>query len=128
VIRRWRLTPLVLVTALVGCACSRGELPALDAGAGVTATPAPPAPAEAAPAPVNAGGAETSPGLLNLDASPWANITLDGRSLGDTPLSNVRVSPGAHVIVGTNPENGKTVRRSITVVAGRTQALRLDMH
>jgi len=152
--RRRGLTPVLLVLAAIvfgagafysagaGAPVVAAPLAALDAGATAAVALVPPAPEpEAAPQPFDAGvpeavplavpvavvAVDTAPGLLNLDASPWANITLDGRSLGETPLANVRVSAGAHLIVATNPENGKSVRRSITVVAGRTQALRLDL-
>ncbi|MCU0673225.1 MAG: protein kinase [Myxococcota bacterium] len=62
--------------------------------------PAPPAVAE-----------ET--GWLSLDATPWATVALDGRSLGHTPLMRVEVPAGEHELVLENPERG--IRRVYVV-------------
>lgn len=88
-----------------------------------------PAPIEAPVEAVDAGhiAVDSSPGLLTIDASPWANITLDGRPLGETPLANVRVSPGVHTISATNPENQKTIRKTVMVGAGRSLPVRFDL-
>jgi hypothetical protein len=34
--------------------------------------------------------------LLNVNARPWANVWLDGRAVGETPLANLRVPVGEH--------------------------------
>ena len=66
-------------------------------------------------------------GRLSIDAAPWAMISLDGQPLGETPLADVRVALGAHTLVGTNPETGKTVRQKVTVSASKPLAVRLDL-
>lgn len=69
----------------------------------------------------------TAPGLLTIEASPWAKLTLDGRDLGETPRADVPVSPGVHQLVATCPDTGKTVRRRLNVVSGRPLQIRLDL-
>jgi len=43
---------------------------------------------------------ETSsePGKFSIDSAPYATIYLDGNKLGDTPLYNLKVSPGRHQV------------------------------
>lgn len=59
-------------------------------------------------------------GTLSLNATPWAEVFLDGRSLGETPLGNVQVPAGRHDLVWRHPELG--VKRSTVIVGARTPA------
>ena len=59
-------------------------------------------------------------GTLSLNATPWAEVFIDGRSLGMTPLGNVQVPVGRHDLVWRHPELG--VKRSTVVVGARTPA------
>jgi serine/threonine-protein kinase len=68
-------------------------------------------PERAAPAEVEVAEVET--GWLSLDATPWATVSLDGRSLGHTPLMRVEVPAGEHELVLENPERG--IRRVYVV-------------
>jgi serine/threonine-protein kinase len=54
---------------------------------------------------------------MNVNAVPWANVWVDGRSLGETPLANVQVTPGTHEIVFRHPELGERRIRA-TVESG----------
>ena len=63
-------------------------------------------------------------GSLSVNALPWAEVELDGRSLGVTPLANVAVKIGRHEIVWRHPQLGER-RRSIEVTA--TSAVRIGM-
>jgi serine/threonine protein kinase len=47
-------------------------------------------------------------GILNLAAAPWANVSLNGRNLGVTPLLNLRLPVGVHQLNLSNPELGKS--------------------
>lgn len=91
----------------------------IDAG---SATPEPAA-AQVAPAPV----VNRTPGALALEATPWAEVELDGKSIGETPLANVPVAPGAHTLLFKNPENGKAVKRVVQVHPGQRLSLRVDV-
>ncbi|MBK9000223.1 MAG: PEGA domain-containing protein [Myxococcales bacterium] len=78
--------------------------------------PAPAQPAHPAPAVVRSAAA---PARLNLNAVPAANVVLDGRPVGRTPLMGLKVSPGGHTIVFIGPEGARAVRSTV-VGAGRT--------
>jgi capsular exopolysaccharide synthesis family protein len=54
-------------------------------------------------------------GALTLDALPWADVWIDGRRMGATPIRDVAVPIGAHEVVFRHPELGE--RRSTVVVA-----------
>jgi hypothetical protein len=90
-----------------------------------TATSAPvPAPAPAsAPAPV----VSAEPGLLNLDTTPWSNVSVGGRALGTTPLVGVSLPAGTHTLVLTNPELGIKTTYRVTIGSGRTTARRIGL-
>lgn len=55
---------------------------------------------------------------LNVNAIPAANVVLDGRPVGSTPLMGLKVSPGPHTVVLIG-KGGRAVR-SITVAPGKT--------
>jgi eukaryotic-like serine/threonine-protein kinase len=38
----------------------------------------------------------TEPALLSINAIPWGSVYVDGRPVGNTPLIDVTLSPGAH--------------------------------
>lgn len=56
-------------------------------------------------------------GLLNANAQPWAQVTIDGRAIGDTPLANIAVPVGEHDVVFRHPQLGEQ-RQRVTVKAG----------
>lgn len=57
-------------------------------------------------------------GTLSVNALPWADVTIDGRAIGTTPLANIRVPIGSHEIVWRHPELGE--RRQTVAVGGDT--------
>jgi hypothetical protein len=57
---------------------------------------------------------------LNINSTPSTMIVLDGRPMGKTPLSGVKVSPGAHTIVFIGPD-GKRKVGTATVKPGATR-------
>lgn len=63
---------------------------------------------------------------LNVNASPWANVWLDGRPIGETPLANLRVPAGEHELIFRHPDLGE--RRVLAVVeAGGTTRVTVDL-
>lgn len=50
---------------------------------------------------------ELPQGTVNLNASPWAEVWLDGRRIGETPIGNLSVPIGPHEIVFRHPELGE---------------------
>ncbi|BDG01721.1 serine/threonine-protein kinase [Anaeromyxobacter oryzae] len=75
------------------------------------ATPAPtpvstppvihPAPVKAAPAPSDA----TSPGLLHVTSPSWAYVSVDGRPVGETPMT-IPLPPGRYRVRASHPRHG----------------------
>lgn len=56
-------------------------------------------------------------GTLSVNALPWADVSIDGRSVGTTPLANVRLPIGLHEIVWRHPELGER-RETVSVTGG----------
>jgi hypothetical protein len=65
-------------------------------------------------------------GTLNLNATPWAEVFVDGDSVGETPLGNVQVPIGPRTIVFRHPQLGEQTRR-LLITAGSTQRLGVDL-
>jgi hypothetical protein len=65
-------------------------------------------------------------GRLAINAVPWAEAFVDGRSVGETPIGNVQVPIGPHQIVFRHPQLGE---RSIwvTVTTRETAKVGIDL-
>ena len=63
-------------------------------------------------------------GAVNLGATPWAEVWLDGQKLGDTPLVT-QVALGSHEFVFKHPQHGER-RITATVKASGTSPLTVD--
>jgi hypothetical protein len=63
-------------------------------------------------------------GTLSVNASPWAEVFVDGKSIGVTPLGDVQVPGGSHEIVWIHPQLG--ARRQAVVIGAQTPT-RLSM-
>lgn len=63
-------------------------------------------------------------GTLSVNALPWAEVFIDGRSIGVTPLGSVAVPIGSHEIVWRHPQLGEKRR---TVVVGAQTPARVSM-
>lgn len=59
-------------------------------------------------------------GLLRLDASPWAVVKLGSRTLGATPLIDVKLPAGTHVLVLKNAEVGHETTFAVTIAPDKT--------
>jgi len=53
---------------------------------------------------------------VNVNATPWAWITVDGIDLGETPLSGVLLRSGEHEFTARMPD-GRVEKRKIVVDA-----------
>jgi hypothetical protein len=65
-------------------------------------------------------------GTLSINAVPWAEVWLDGRGLGTTPIGNVSVPIGTHEIVWKHPELGER-RQSVTVTTKAPVRIAMDL-
>jgi hypothetical protein len=63
-------------------------------------------------------------GSLSVNAVPWAEVLLDGKVIGETPIANYAVLPGSHEIVLRNPKFAEQRR---TVVVTLTAPLRVGV-
>ena len=63
---------------------------------------------------------EVPNGRANFNAQPWAEVWLEGRRLGETPLGNVELPIGLHEVEFRHPELG--TRRETVAVLARTPA------
>ena len=66
--------------------------------------------------------ASGAPGLLDIFVSPWAQVKVDGRAVGQTPIKNYRLSAGRHRVELINPGLGRRERVTVTVKAGQRTA------
>ncbi|MFQ5417006.1 MAG: hypothetical protein ACE5FL_08180, partial [Myxococcota bacterium] len=72
----------------------------------------------AAPAPVAEGAppAAGPPVSVNVNATPWATIEVDGETLGETPLAGIALAAGSHTFRATLPD-GRIVERVVEIDA-----------
>jgi serine/threonine-protein kinase len=65
-------------------------------------------------------------GTLFINATPWADVNVDGRSVGVTPLGDVSVAVGSHEVVFRHPQLGER-RKNVVVGAQTPVRLTMDM-
>ena len=65
-------------------------------------------------------------GTLSVNASPWAEVLIDGKSIGTTPLGSIPVAVGSHELVARHPQLGEK-RRSIVVGAQTPVRVSMDL-
>jgi hypothetical protein len=63
-------------------------------------------------------------GSISVNAVPWAEVLLDGKTIGETPIANFAVLPGSHEILLRNPKFPEQRR---TVVVTLTAPLRVGV-
>jgi hypothetical protein len=69
---------------------------------------------------------ELPDGTLALNASPWAEVWVDGERVGETPLGNLPVSIGPHEVLFRHPDLGER-RHAVTVTAIEPARLSVDL-
>lgn len=69
---------------------------------------------------------EVPQGVVNLNAAPWAEVFVDGRRVGETPLGNLSVPIGPHEIVFRHPQFGEK-RHAVSVTVGVPVRLSVEM-
>jgi hypothetical protein len=65
-------------------------------------------------------------GSLSINAAPWADVWVDGRPVGATPLANLRVTVGEHEILWRHPQLGER-RQSVTVTSSEPARAAVDL-
>jgi serine/threonine-protein kinase len=87
----------------------------MAAPAAVDSSPGPQAPKPAA-----------APGTLRLAVSPWAEVALEGRSLGNTPIRPMSLPPGTYVVRLSHPDF-HPLQRKVTIRPGEVTRLEVDL-
>jgi hypothetical protein len=64
-------------------------------------------------------------GLLSVTALPWAEVWIDGKPAGATPLTDLPVPVGPHELVFAHPEFGER-RQSVAVTAAAPAHVSVD--
>jgi PEGA domain len=57
-------------------------------------------------------------GLLNVNARPWADVLIDGETVGQTPLSNLVLPIGSHQITFRHPQLGERTEQIVVTTRG----------
>jgi hypothetical protein len=65
-------------------------------------------------------------GALSINAQPWAEVILDGKSLGETPIGNYALPIGTHELVLRHPQLGER-RETVVIGVGRTARIGVDL-
>jgi hypothetical protein len=65
-------------------------------------------------------------GVVNLNASPWAEVFIDGQRVGETPIGNLSVPIGPHEVLFRNPQLGEK-RHAISVSLAAPVRLSVEM-
>ena len=69
---------------------------------------------------------DVEPGSVNVNALPWASVSIDGAAVGDTPLANLALAVGPHDVVFKHPELGER-RLRVNVTAGTPLRVSTDL-
>jgi serine/threonine protein kinase len=65
-------------------------------------------------------------GVVNLNATPWAEVWVDGQRVGETPIGNLSVPIGPHEVVFRHPEFGEK-RHAVSVTLSGPVRVSVDM-
>jgi hypothetical protein len=63
---------------------------------------------------------------VSVNARPWAEVTLDGNSVGQTPISNLLVAVGTHELVFRHPQFAER-RQTVVVTANGPNRIAADL-
>jgi len=63
---------------------------------------------------------------LSVNARPWAEVVLDGNSVGQTPIANLSVSVGSHEIVFRHPTLAER-KQTVVVTAKGPNRIAADL-
>ena len=69
---------------------------------------------------------EVPNGTLHLNALPWAQVAVDGRAVGETPIANLSLPIGNHEVVFRHPQLGE-MRQTVAVKPGPPVRVGVDL-
>jgi hypothetical protein len=65
-------------------------------------------------------------GSINVNAAPWAEVWIDGRRVGETPIGNLPISIGSHEVIFRHPQLGEK-RQAVSVTLKAPVRLSVEM-
>ena len=65
-------------------------------------------------------------GSMAINAIPWAEVLVDNKRVGETPIGNYSVAIGSHEVLFRHPELGER-RMSVTVAVGEPLKVGMDL-
>jgi PEGA domain len=65
-------------------------------------------------------------GVINVNAAPWAEVFVDGKRVGETPIGNLPISIGPHEVIFRHPQFGEK-RQAVSVTLKAPVRLSVDM-
>jgi serine/threonine-protein kinase len=83
--------------------------------------------AQAKPAPKPEGAESSGSALLSVNATPWAEVTIDRRPHGTTPLRNLKLRAGNHVLRFVCPPLGRDSEIEVQIAADARARIAVDL-
>jgi serine/threonine protein kinase len=68
-----------------------------------------------------------TPGTLQVIVVPWGDVSVDGKSVGTTPLPAIPLAPGTHTVTVKNAELGASRSLPVTVKPGQPASVKFDL-
>jgi hypothetical protein len=69
---------------------------------------------------------ELPQGSININAAPWADVFIDGRHVGETPIGNLPLAIGPHEVLFRHPQLGEK-REAVSVTLNAPVRLSVSM-
>ena len=66
-------------------------------------------------------------GMLRVAVAPWAEVLVDGRSFGVTPLAPMDLSEGPHTVTLKNSDLGVVTKKRIVITPNKESLLKADL-
>jgi hypothetical protein len=63
---------------------------------------------------------------VSANARPWADVIVDGISVGQTPIANLQLTIGTHDVVFRHPQLGER-RQAVTVTQNGPNRIAVDL-
>jgi len=63
---------------------------------------------------------------VSVNARPWADVTVDGNSLGQTPIANTLMTIGSHDVIFRHPQFGER-RQTVVVTSNGPNRIAVDL-
>jgi hypothetical protein len=60
-------------------------------------------------------------GTISINAQPWAQVFIDGKAAGDTPIANLSVPLGEHEVVFRHPQLGERRQKAVVQAGALTR-------